>query len=212
MDLSSSIIRKSRGLGELSEQQKDQISSNDKSKDTDGVRISNSFKDQLCQAFKVQDLDQLQQLLPYQPTAPQPSLSRKKERTYYENDLIYTAAASDDSASEASDRDGMILQRSSLRAQISPQSRRPNTDVRAQYLLQSCITQPADQRYLTQLHCDWDFFEASLLEPKVLAFRENHSVVVGELFETLFALIIHALKLCEKFKMNSETLGRKIFL
>ena len=35
-----------------------------------------------------------------------------------------------------------------------------------QYLLQSCITSPADQRFLTQLHCDWDFFEAVVTRAK----------------------------------------------
>ena len=42
-----------------------------------------------------------------------------------------------------------------------------------QYLLQSCITQPADQRYLTQLHCDWDFFEAIVTRAKTLGISKE---------------------------------------
>ena len=42
-----------------------------------------------------------------------------------------------------------------------------------QYLLQSCITQPADQRYLTQLHCDWDFFEAIITRAKTMGISKE---------------------------------------
>ena len=42
-----------------------------------------------------------------------------------------------------------------------------------QYLLQSCITNPADQRYLTQLHCDGDFFEAIISRAKSLGISKR---------------------------------------
>ena len=171
--------------------------------DTDGVQISKDFMNQLCQAFKVQNLNQLQKLLPYQPTAPQPPLSRTRQQTYYENDLMYVAEASEDSSSENSDARGPVHQRSSIRSRVSEHRGTTSADVRAllsqrerplrgkwvppshipqldesiedydlwfhqmhQYLLQSCITNPADQRFPTQLHCDWDFFEAVVTRAK----------------------------------------------
>ena len=158
---------------------------------------------QLCQAFKVQNLNQLQKLLPYQPTAPQPPLSRTRQQTYYENDLMYVAEASEDSSSENSDTGGPVHHRSSIRSRALKHQSTTSADVRAllsqrerplrgkwvppshipqldesiedydlwfhqmhQYLLQSCITNPADQRFLTQLHCDWDFFEAVVTRAK----------------------------------------------
>ena len=167
------------------------------------VQISNDFVNQLCQAFKVQNLEQLQRVLPYQPTAAQPIFSRARQQTYYENDLTYTAAGSGESESEASDEEGIIHPQSSTKLQNSRHTGRTCTDARAllsrgekplrgkwvppahipqldesiedydlwfhqmhQYLLQSCITQPADQRFLTQLHCDWDFFEAVVTRAK----------------------------------------------
>ena len=169
----------------------------EEAKDTDGVRISKDFMNQLCQAFKVQDLGQLQRLLPYQPAAPQPLLSKTRQQTYYENNLTYIATASEDSTSEASEDENSVHQRTTLQSRALGQRATANSSARAflsqrekplrgkwvppshipqldesiedydlwfhqmhQYLLQSCITSPADQRFLTQLHCDWDFFEA----------------------------------------------------
>ena len=169
----------------------------------DNMQISKDFMKQLCQAFKVENLDQLQRVLPYQPSAPQPLLSQTKQQTYYENNLSYTAAASEDSASEISTDGELSHQQISTRSQVSRSRSIPNADIRAllsqrerplrgkwvppahipqldesiedydlwfhqmhQYLLQSCITNPADQRFLTQLHCDWDFFEAIVTRAK----------------------------------------------
>ena len=182
----------------------------EESKDIEKVEINKGFLNQLCQAFKVQDLDQLQQLLPYQPTPPQPSLSHAKEQTYYENDLVYNVASSGESASEISDEEGQVLHRLPAKAQRTKYHSKANTNARAflsqrekplrgkwippahlpqldesiedydlwfqqmhQYLLQSCITQPADQRYLTQLHCDWDFFEAIVTRAKGLGISKE---------------------------------------
>ena len=89
----------------------------EKNGDGDKVQISKDFMSQLCQAFKVQNLAQLQKLLPYQPIAPEPLPSREKQQTYYENDLIYNAATSGESASDCSDDEGSVTQRASATSQ-----------------------------------------------------------------------------------------------
>ena len=169
----------------------------------DGLRISKDFMSQLCRAFKVENLNELQRILPYQPSLPQPLLSHAKQHTYYENDLSYIAAASGDSASESSDQETLANSRVPTINQASKYKNRRGTNTRAllsqqekplrgkwippthippldesisdydvwfhqmhQYLLQSCITNAADQRFLTQLHCDWDFFEAIVTRAK----------------------------------------------
>ena len=86
---------------------------------------------QLCQAFNVQNLNQLQKLLPYQPTTPQPPLSRTRQQTYYENDLMYIAEASEDSSLENSDQGGLVHHQSAIRSQASEHRRTASTDVRA---------------------------------------------------------------------------------
>ena len=161
------------------------------------MQISKDFMSQLCQAFKVENLNELQKVLPYQPFLPQPLLSRTKQQTYYENDLSYIAAVSEDSVSESSDKEELVDERvpttsstlkyrniggtdnrvllsqreRPLRGKWTPPAHIPPLDESIsdydlwfhqmhQYLLQSCITNSADQRFLTQLHCDWAFFEA----------------------------------------------------
>ena len=169
----------------------------------DGIRISKDFMSQLCQAFKVENLNELQRILPYQPSLPQPLLSHTKQHAYYENDLSYIAAASEDSVSESSDQEEPVKERAPTMSKASKHRSMGKTNTRAllsqrekplrgkwtppthippldesisdydlwfhqmhQYLLQSCITNPADQRFLTQLHCDWDFFEAIVTRAK----------------------------------------------
>ena len=76
-----------------------------------GMQISKDFMSQLCQVFKVENLNELQKVLPYQPFLPQPLLSRTKQQTYYENDLSYIAAVSEDSVSESSDKEELVDER-----------------------------------------------------------------------------------------------------
>ena len=78
----------------------------------------------------------------------------------------------------------MAYQEKPLRGKWTPPSHIPQLDESIedydlwfyqmhQYLLQSCITNPADQRYLTQLHCDGDFFEAIVTRAKSLGIAKR---------------------------------------
>ena len=78
----------------------------------------------------------------------------------------------------------MAYQEKPLRGKWTPPSHIPQLDKSIedydlwfyqmhQYLLQSCITNPADQRYLTQLHCDGDFFEAIVTRAKSLGIAKR---------------------------------------
>ena len=86
---------------------------------------------QLCRAFKVKNLNELQRILPYQPSLPQPLLSHAKQHTYYENDLSYIAAASGDSASESSDQETLANSRVPTMNQASKYKNRWGTNTRA---------------------------------------------------------------------------------
>ena len=131
VELSPAAPKRSTRVQEQSKQQQDQLSRKEGSSDTEGVRISKDFKNQLCQAFNIQNLDQLQKLLPYQPTASQPLFSRKRQQTYYENDLTYIAAASEDSASESSDKGRVVRQRVSIQPKASKDRSGSSSDMRA---------------------------------------------------------------------------------
>ena len=119
------------GREDLQRHDRYRIRNREKDSDGDKVQISKDFMSQLCQAFKVQNLAQLQKLLPYQPIAPEPLPSREKQQTYYENNLIYNAATSGESASDYSDDEGSVAQRASTTSQQAPQRNMTNPGARA---------------------------------------------------------------------------------
>ena len=103
VELPPALTKPSRRRRASPQHSTSRIQTKESKNEGEGIRITKDFMNQLCQAFKVQDLSQLQKLLPYHPVAPQPLLSRDKQQTYYEYDLTYNAAMSEDSTSEISD-------------------------------------------------------------------------------------------------------------
>ena len=108
-----------------------QTSDTEERQQSEDTRISKDFAKQLCEAFKVKNLNQLQRLLLYQPIAPEPVPPQAKQSAYYENELIYDAAPSEGSASDITDDEELKAKQPVVRFRKSHDPSKVRRDARA---------------------------------------------------------------------------------